>query len=56
MKRHLKYWLARIRNDFLRLFWTGPNEEQFVEEVMASLRRDPELAVLLDEHESRRGQ
>lgn len=56
MKRHLKYLWAKIRNDFLRLLWTGPNEAQFVEEVMAGLRRDPELAALLDEHESKRGQ
>lgn len=51
MKRHLRYWWARIRNDFLRLCWFGPNEHQFVEEVMSGLRRDKKLAELLDEHQ-----
>lgn len=49
MKRHLAYWWARIRNDFLRLAWLGPTEEQFVEEVMTGLRRDKKLAELMDE-------
>lgn len=52
MRRHLKYWIARIRNDFLRLFWSGPNEEQFVEEVMSGLRRDAGLAALMDEKQA----
>lgn len=28
MKRHLVYWWARIRNDFLRLVLVGPSEQQ----------------------------
>ncbi len=52
MKRHLQYWWAKIRNDFLRLCWFGPNEAQFVEEVISGLRRDAGLAALLDEKQA----
>jgi hypothetical protein len=52
MTRHLLYWWARVRNDFLRLCWFGPTEHQFVEEVMAGLRRDKLIAQLLDEAEA----
>ena len=52
MKRHVRYWWAKLRNDFLRLFWFGPNEAQFVEEVMSGLRRDKHMAALLDEYDS----
>ena len=48
--RHLRYWWARIRNDFLRLCWFGPTEHQFVDEVMLGLRRDKVISDLLDEH------
>lgn len=54
MKYHIRYWWAKLRNDFLRLFWLGPNEAQFVEELMADLRRGSDLRALLDEYESRR--
>lgn len=53
MKRHLHYWWARIRNDFLRLVFIGPSEQQFVEEHMTKLRRDPVIARLLDEHQAK---
>lgn len=49
MIRHLRYWWARIRNDFLRLCLLGPNESQFVEEIMLDLRRDLALSKLIDE-------
>lgn len=53
MKRHLRYWYARIRNDFLRLVLIGPSEHQFVEEQITKLRRDPLIARLLDEHQAK---
>ena len=53
MWRHIRYWLARLRNDFLRLCWFGPSEEQYVEEIMSSLKRDAHLEMLLNEHESK---
>lgn len=54
MKWHIVYWWARLRNDFLRLCWFGPNEAQYVQEVMAGLRKtDKGLSALLDEYESR---
>jgi hypothetical protein len=43
MKWHLRYWLAKIRNDFLRLFWLGPTGDQCATEIMAGLKRDPGL-------------
>ena len=53
MKRHIRYWWARLRNDFLRLILIGPSEAQFVEELMAGLRRDEHLANLLDKHKTK---
>jgi len=54
MKWHIVYWWARLRNDFLRLCWFGPTEAQYVQEVMAGLRKtDKGLSALLDEYESR---
>lgn len=50
MKYHIKYWYARLRNDFLRLIFIRPSEQQYVEEVMGSLRRDPELRRHLKNH------
>ena len=50
MKYHIRYWWAKLRNDFLRLFWFGPSEEQFVEEVMSDLERSDGLRALLDKH------
>lgn len=49
MKYHLLYWWAKLRNDFLRLCWFGPNESQFVEELMRGLERDSHLRKLLDD-------
>lgn len=54
MKRHIRYWHARLRNDLLRLCLIGPNERQFVEEVMSKLRRDRRLSDLMDDVERKR--
>lgn len=52
MNWHLRYWLARLRNEFLQLTFRRPSEEQAVEEVMSGLKRDPLLRRLLEEQEA----
>lgn len=51
MKWHLRYWWARLKNDFLQLTLRQPNEAQAVEEIMSDLKRDPTLRSLLEEKE-----
>jgi mRNA-degrading endonuclease YafQ of YafQ-DinJ toxin-antitoxin module len=48
--RYVKYWWARLRNDFLRLTPFGPSEAQLIEEVLAKLKRDKKLAEILRDH------
>jgi hypothetical protein len=54
VKWHFIYWWARLRNDFLRLVWFGPDECQYVQEMMAGLKKsDRKIAALLEEYENK---
>lgn len=51
MNWHVRYWLARFRNEFRQLTLRRPTEQSAVAEVMASLKRDPELRKIIEEKE-----
>jgi hypothetical protein len=53
MNYHLRYWLARLRNEFRQLTLQPPSEKDVVGEVMGKLKLNPELRKLLDEAEAK---
>lgn len=52
MNYHLRYWLARFRNEFRQITFRRPTEEGMVDEVMSKLKRDPMLRKILEEKEA----
>ena len=52
MNYHLRYWLARLRNEFRQLTLQRIPEEDAVEQVMSGLKRDPGLRKLIEEKEA----
>jgi len=52
MNYHLRYWLARLRNEFRQITFQPVNEADAVEQVMSGLKRDPGLRKLIEEKEA----
>lgn len=52
MNYHLRYWLARLRNEFRQLTLQPPSEKDVVEQAMSGLKRDPGLRKLIEEKEA----
>ena len=52
MNYHLRYWLARLRNEFRQLTLQPLSEKDVVEQAMSGLKRDPSLRKLIDEKEA----
>lgn len=52
MNMHLRYWLARLRNEFRQLTLQEPDEADCVEQVMSGLKRDPTLRKIIEEKEA----
>lgn len=50
---HIRYWLARLRNEFRQLTLRRSTDESAVAEVMGGLKRDPTLRQLLHEAEAK---
>lgn len=51
MNWHIKYWLARFRNEFRQITFREPTEASAVTEVMAGLKRDPKMRKIIEEKE-----
>lgn len=52
MNYHLRYWLARLRNEFRQITFQRLNEADVVEQTMCGLKRDPRLRKLIEEKEA----
>lgn len=52
MNFHLRYWLARLRNEFRQITFQRLSEKDAVEQVMSGLKRDPGLRKLIEEKEA----
>ena len=52
MNWHLRYWLARFRNEFRQLTLQDVDEADAVEQVMSGLKRDLTLRKLIEEKEA----
>lgn len=53
MNFHLRYWLARLRNEFRQITLQRLSEKDVVEQVMSGLKRDPKLRKLIEEAEAK---
>ena len=51
MNWHIKYWLARFRNEFRQLTLQPIDETDAVTQVMSGLKRDPKLRQIIEEKE-----
>lgn len=56
MNYHLRYWWAKLKNDWRQITLRRLDEETVVEQVMSGLKRNPELREIIEDHERRRAE
>lgn len=53
LKWHLRFWWAKLRNDFKQITLQRLDEKTVVEQVMSGLKRDPVLRKVIEEEEAK---